>query len=206
MVRRRHHDQRRDAVLLGPGRGLHPVAAGRGGVTAQRDPLTQGRHVDPGEVAEGGEIGAAADPAEQQPVRPAAGEQMQGQFHPSRPAGQSDNAVGVGRRQFRGTAGHLNEPGEAATPAAGDSHREPQQQTCQPSPLHRRGLTIARLTVARLTMARLTMARPTMARPTMARMAVASQTFASQAFACQTFASQAFACQTLALLAIAVGA
>jgi hypothetical protein len=196
MVRRRHHDQRRDAVLLGPGRGLHPVAAGRGGVTAQRDPLTQGRHVDPGEVAEGGEIGAATDPAEQQPVRPAVGEQMQGQFHPSRPAGQSDNAVGVGRRQFGGTAGHLNEPGEAATPAAGDSHREPQQQTCQPSPLHRRRLTIARLTVARLTMARLTMARltmarPTMARPTMARMAVASQTLAPQ---------------TLAPLAIAVGA
>ena len=95
-----HHDQGADAVLLRPGGGLHAVAAGRGGIAAQRDPIGEARRVDPREAAQRGEVGAAADAAEQQLVGPAARQQVQGQFHPPRPAGQGDDPVGVRWRRF----------------------------------------------------------------------------------------------------------
>src|ERR1700733_13514059 len=87
-------------VLLGPGGGFNAVAPGRGGIASHGDPVDKWPRVDPGKAPKRGEIGAAPDAAEQQPVRTACRKQMQRQFNAPRPARQSNNPVGMQRWRF----------------------------------------------------------------------------------------------------------
>ncbi len=122
--RRGDHDQRTDPVLLRPGRGLDAIAAGRGSIAPHGDPIGEWSGVDPGQSPQRRQIAAAADTTQQQPIRPARGQQTKRQLHPPGPAGQRHDAVGM-RRRLECALCDVDEPDQPAGPARRPPPRQP---------------------------------------------------------------------------------